>query len=71
MSRSIVGIPMHKKFIKLKSNKPIVPQLSEPIKTSKKDNLSNMFNLHILFNFLSVKWYLYIICIKNTIITKS
>lgn len=46
---------MHIKLTKLKSSKPIVPQLNDPIKTSKKDNLSNMFNLHIVFNILSVK----------------
>ena len=62
---------MQIKLIKLKSSKPIIPQLNEPIKTIKNDNLSNMFNLHILFNFLSIKSYLYIICCKNTIITKS
>ncbi len=46
---------MHMNAIALKSNKPIDPQLMDPIKTSIKDNLSNMFSLHILFIFLSKK----------------
>ncbi len=52
---SKIGIPMHIKATALKSNKPIDPQLREPIKTSIKDNLSNMFSLHILLIFLSKK----------------
>ena len=52
---SNIGIPMHMNAIALKSNKPIDPQLMDPIKTSIKDNLSNMFSLHILFIFLSKK----------------
>ena len=35
---------------KFKSNNPIVPQFKDPIKTNKKESLSNKFSLHMIFH---------------------
>lgn len=43
-----IATPKLNKVTKLKFNKPIKPQLSAPIITSRKDSLSNMFILHII-----------------------
>ena len=55
MQRSTIGIPHEIKFTRLKPNNPINPQLIDPINTMISDNLSNMFNLHIVDHSLKTK----------------
>ena len=47
---AIIGIPREIRLTKLRSNNPISPQLTDPIKTIISDSLSNMFNLHNLYH---------------------